>query len=101
MADLSKETITYLSGLSRIHCTEEEAEKLLEDLQQIVDYIEQLQELDCSDVPPTSHAIAGVSNVMRDDEVEEALPRKTFLDNAPDHVGGMIRVPPVLSSDPT
>lgn len=101
MAELNRETISYLSGLSRIHCTDEEAEQLLKDLQQIVDYIEQLQDLDCTDVPPTSHAIAGVSNVMRDDEVKETLPRKTFLDNAPDHVGGMIRVPPVLSSDPT
>lgn len=99
MAKLDKETIKQLTRLCRIDCTEEEQESLLKDLKKILDYIEQLQEIDTENVPPCNHILEGMANVMREDEIGKTLNRDVFLANAPSHIGGMIRVPPVIKRE--
>jgi aspartyl-tRNA(Asn)/glutamyl-tRNA(Gln) amidotransferase subunit C len=96
MAKLDKETILRLTRLCRIDCTEEEQEALLNDLKQILDYFEQLEQVDTKNVPPCNHVLENMTNVMREDEVGEVLDREAFLANAPSHIGGMVRVPPVM-----
>jgi aspartyl-tRNA(Asn)/glutamyl-tRNA(Gln) amidotransferase subunit C len=98
MADLNKKTIEELSKLSRIGCTEEEQEAILEDLKKILNYVEQLREIDTEHVPPCNHVLDDIVNVTRDDVVGEILKREEFLANAPSHIGGMVRVPPVLKT---
>ncbi len=98
MAELDKKAIKTLSQLSRIDCTEEEQEALLQDLKKILHYIEQLNEIDTTHVPPCNHVLDEIANVMRGDIPGTAMPRDVFLANAPSHVGGMIRVPPVIKS---
>lgn len=99
MAQLDKETIKYLSTLSRIKCTEEEQEALLHDLKEILEYMEQLNEVNTDNVAPCRSVLEGLVNVMRDDIAGTPMSREEFLANAPSHVGGMIRVPPVLKSN--
>lgn len=99
MALLNKQTIKMLTSLSRINCTEEEQEALLSDLQKILAYIDQLDEVDTENTPVCNQVIPSVVNVMREDKVGETLPREVFLANAPSQIGGMIRVPPVLKSN--
>ena len=99
MAQLDKQTIKNLVALSRIDCTEEEQEHLLKDLKSILNYIDQLNEVDTESVPPCNHVIKDVANLTREDQTGETLPRETFLANAPSHVGGMIRVPPVIKQN--
>lgn len=96
MTKATKETIQYLSQLSRIGCPEEEQEAFLEDLNQILTYIEQLQELNTDEVLPCNHVIEGITNVTRDDVVGEVLPRKAFLDNCDDQISGLVRIPIVM-----
>lgn len=96
MADLTRESIQTLAQLSRIHCSKEEEDRLLLDLGKILRYVDQLNEVDTSNVPPCYQVLEGLVNVMREDEVKDPLSRELFLANAPDQVGGMIRVPPVL-----
>lgn len=96
MSKLNKETIKYLTQLSRIDCSEDEQEKILNDLRSILDYFEQLEELDTTGVPPCNIVLEDINNVMREDVTGTTLPRETFLNNAPAQVGGMIRVPPVI-----
>lgn len=96
MADLNREMIAYLTKLSRINCTESEQDAILKDLKKILDYAEQLNEVDTDKVPPCLHVLEGMVNVMREDVVGETMPRELFLANAPSHVGGMIRVPPII-----
>jgi aspartyl-tRNA(Asn)/glutamyl-tRNA(Gln) amidotransferase subunit C len=96
MAKVDAQTIQNLTKLSRIECSEAEKAKLTKDLGSIIAYFDLLEELDTHDVKPCDHVIEGVSNVTREDIVGETLPRKVFLDNAPDQVGGMVRVPPVM-----
>lgn len=96
MAQLDKETIKTLTQLSRIDCTEEEQEALLKNLKEILQYIELLQEIDTTHVQPCNHVLEDIANVTRDDVTGKVMPREDFLANAPSHVGGMIRVPPVI-----
>ena len=98
MAELDKKTIKNLTELSRIECTEEEQEKLLQDLKSILKYVEQLNEIDTTHVLPCNHVLDDIANVMREDKVGDLLPRELFLANAPSHIGGMIKVPPVLKA---
>jgi aspartyl-tRNA(Asn)/glutamyl-tRNA(Gln) amidotransferase subunit C len=99
MSALDKQTVEMLIKLSRIGCTEEEKNALALDLKNILSYVEQLQEIDTENVPPCSNVLENFHNVMREDEVGHILPRDLFLGNAPSHVGGMIRVPPVIKSN--
>ena len=96
MSQLDKETIQQLTRLCRIDCTEEEQDSLLKDLKKILSFIEQLQEVNTDDIPPCNHVLQEISNVFREDSVGQTLNRDVFLANAPSHIGGMIRVPPVI-----
>lgn len=96
MTKLNKETIQYLTSLSRIDCSLEEQESLLTDLAQIVNHIDQLQEVNTENIPPCNTVLEGLHSVMREDEIGETIPRDVFLSNAPSQIGGMIRVPPVI-----
>ncbi len=97
MANLDKETIKNLTELCRIECTEEEQTALLQDLKKIIDYIDQLNEVDTENVMPCNQVLSDMVNVTRDDVVSEIMPREVFLKNAPSHTGGMIKVPKVLN----
>lgn len=97
MVKLDKLTVAKLMQLSRIHCNEEEQEALLHDLQKILGYIEQLDQVNTEDVEPCYNVLP-LENVMREDTVGGLLDRDVFLENAPSHIGGMVRVPPVIKS---
>lgn len=98
MGKLNKETIKTLTRLSRIDCSEEEQESILKDLEKILAYIDLLQEVDTDGVAPCNQILEDMTCAMRDDVIGETLDRALFLENAPAHVGGMIRVPPVIKS---
>lgn len=98
MAKLDKETLKTLTELSCIECSDEEREALLKDLQGILKYFEQLEEIDTQHVPPCNHVLSDIANVMREDIVGETLSREEFLANAPSHIGGLVKVPPVIKS---
>jgi len=85
-----------LSRLCRISCTEEEKKKFTKSIEDILSYVEQLQEVDTEGVPPCLTVLETLTNKLREDIPEEPLSRDLFLANAPSQVGGMIRVPPVF-----
>lgn len=97
--ELNSDTIAQLTRLCRIDCTEEEKKSLLHDLKKILAYIEQLKEIDTENVSPCLQVLEDACNVMRDDETGGLLERETFLANAPSHIGGMIKVPPVIKQN--
>lgn len=96
MSKLDKKTLIGLTKLCRINCTDEEIETLQKNLESILNYIDHMKEVDTEGFEACNHVSETVSNVMREDEVGETLPRETFLENSPSHVGGMIRVPTVI-----
>jgi aspartyl-tRNA(Asn)/glutamyl-tRNA(Gln) amidotransferase subunit C len=93
---MDEEELSKLIKLCRIEYTEEEKKALLQHLAKILKYVELLKEVDTEGVEPCCRVSENLTNVLRDDEVGETLPRELFLANAPAHVGGMIRVPPVI-----
>jgi aspartyl-tRNA(Asn)/glutamyl-tRNA(Gln) amidotransferase subunit C len=99
MKGFNQEELEKLTQLARIKCTKEEKKTLLFNLNSILDYVEQLKELDTENTKPCNHILETHVNVMRDDVVETTLSREDFIRNSPEHISGMIRVPPVLTSD--
>ncbi|MBE6402487.1 MAG: Asp-tRNA(Asn)/Glu-tRNA(Gln) amidotransferase subunit GatC [Lentisphaerae bacterium] len=91
--------VKYVAELARIDLAEGSIEKLQNDMQNIVAYIEQLSELDVSNIEPTAHA-AKLVNAVRNDEVKPSYPREAMLANAPAVLNGeMIKVPQVLPGE--
>lgn len=97
MADFDKQTLEYLKKLCRIDCDEEEEEDILKSLKRILEYVEQLDEVQVEKTKPCNYVQNGmVKNRWREDVPEAVAFREQFLANAPDQIAGMIRVPPVL-----
>jgi len=92
---ISREEVQHVARLARLSLTDEELERMREQLDAILAYIDKLRELDVEGVEPTSHAVPLV-NVMRDDEVTPALPQEAALANAPDRAGELFRVPRII-----
>jgi aspartyl/glutamyl-tRNA(Asn/Gln) amidotransferase C subunit len=69
----------------------------LKDLQNILRYVEQLQSVDTANVTSCEHVLSSIqANVFRNDSPFSTLSQETFLANAPDQIGGMIRVFPIM-----
>ncbi|HEY2809802.1 MAG TPA: Asp-tRNA(Asn)/Glu-tRNA(Gln) amidotransferase subunit GatC [Rhabdochlamydiaceae bacterium] len=98
MDTIDKKEIDKLIKLCRIECTEEEKKALQSHLVNILKYAAELEEVDVEGVEPCYRILQTLKNVMREDTVGELLPRELFLANAPSHVAGLIRTPPVLKS---
>ena len=99
MANFDRKSLKNLEKLCLIQCTEEEEQTLLENIQKILQYVEQLNEIDTEEVSPCNYVLKNMPHaLLREDEVGEVLSKELFLSNAPDQIGGMVRVPPVLKS---
>jgi aspartyl-tRNA(Asn)/glutamyl-tRNA(Gln) amidotransferase subunit C len=92
---ISVDTVKHVANLARLAITEQEAEKFSKQLDAILTFAEQLEELDTQNVKPTSHVL-DIKNVMREDVAEKGLPVEEVLKNAPDHDENQIRVPAIL-----
>ncbi len=99
MSDLNEESVRHLSRLCRIEVPEEEFPAIFNSLKRILDYVAQLQSVDVSHLDPYSHVEEQGVASLREDIPGELLSRQHFLENAPDHVAGMVRVPPVLKQN--
>ncbi|WP_010651633.1 Asp-tRNA(Asn)/Glu-tRNA(Gln) amidotransferase subunit GatC [Oceanobacillus massiliensis] len=95
MAEISKEQVKHVAHLARLAVTDEEVGKMASELSAIIDYAEQLNELDTEGVKPTTHVL-DLKNVMRKDEPREWITHEETLKNAPDQQEGQFRVPSIL-----
>lgn len=93
---MDEKTIEHLTRLSRIKCSKDEIVALTKNLKDILGYVEHLNEVDTENMAPCNHILQEMRGAVREDVVADLLPRELFLENAPAHIGGMIRVPPVL-----
>jgi aspartyl-tRNA(Asn)/glutamyl-tRNA(Gln) amidotransferase subunit C len=99
MSDNGQIDVGYVAGLARLELDPETKVKLQKDMEGILAYIEQLEELDVSGIEPTAHA-ALLTNVIREDVAGESFPRKTMLANAPAEVDEkLIKVAQVLPGE--
>jgi aspartyl-tRNA(Asn)/glutamyl-tRNA(Gln) amidotransferase subunit C len=84
-----------VANLARLELTSEEEVKFTSQLGDILDYFEQLSELDVTNVQPTTRAI-DVSNITRVDELKPWSDRDAILANAPDQDGDFFKVPKIM-----
>ena len=92
---VDKETLRKIADLSRLDLEEKTEQALLESMNHILTWMEQLNEIDTSQVEPLTHMSEEV-NVMRDDIVKPPLPHERGLRNAPNKDTDYFRVPKVL-----
>jgi len=91
---ISKEEVLKIAKLSKLVLSKEEIEKYSSQLRDILHYVELLNQLDTSNVEPTTRIIP-ISNVFREDEVKEGLDIEDVLVNAPDKKDNMFKVPKI------
>ena len=89
---ITPELIKYLESLARITLTEEEESKVGTELQDILTYIDMLNELDTDGVEAMSHCFP-VTNVMREDEGQPSMTPDEITANAPESQDGCFVVP--------
>ncbi len=92
---ISRAEVEHVAKLARLKLSEEELEKFTHQLGAILEYMDKLNELDTSEVEPTSHVLP-LKNVFREDEVRVEEPRPDYLTIAPEASHGHFKVPKVI-----
>ncbi len=92
---ITRDDVVYIAKLSRLGIDDSDLDKYISQLQQILQYVEKLNELDTSEVEPTAHVFS-LRNVTREDKVKESLPNEEAVNSAPDVENGFFKVPPVI-----
>ena len=92
---VDSEALQKIAHLARLEVSPEEETDLLNSLNGVLTWMEQLSEVDTSGVEPLTH-ISAETNMMREDVVGNHLPREQALANAPQHDGQFFEVPKVL-----
>nr|HID59658.1 Asp-tRNA(Asn)/Glu-tRNA(Gln) amidotransferase subunit GatC [Desulfobacterales bacterium] len=93
---ISKDEILYVARLARLSLTPEALDLFTRQLEEILTYMDKLNRVDTTGVPPTSHTIP-ISNAFREDEIKPSLPRKAVLANAPEAEKGNFIVPKIIT----
>ncbi len=92
---LDKETLQKIAHLARLEFNDKDADKMIKDMNSMVNFVEKLNEVDTTGIEPLttmSHEI----NALRDDVVKPHLPHDDALKNAPKKDDQFFRVPKVL-----
>ena len=92
---ITKEEVEYVAHLARLDFSEEEKVKFTSQLNDILMYMDKLNEVDTAGIEPMSHAIA-LQNAFRGDTVKDSLSHELSLSNAPQARGPFFRVPKVI-----
>lgn len=93
---IDREQVRKVAHLARLELTPEEEAEFTPQVNSILDYFEQLSELDTSNVEPTARAI-DVVNVTRPDQLTPFAEREDILDNAPQREEDFFRVPKIIA----
>ena len=92
---ITKEEVRYVAHLARLDLDEESTDKFAGQIDEILGYIEKLNQVDTKGIKPTSHAIS-LTNAFRDDEKREPIERGLALANAPEEEDGLFVVPKIV-----
>jgi aspartyl-tRNA(Asn)/glutamyl-tRNA(Gln) amidotransferase subunit C len=95
MAAISRDDVLHVAHLARLHLTDDEVDRMQEQLSNILEAIETLRDVDTSHVGPTA-SVNQLENVMREDIARPGLTREAALANAPLRDDPFLRVPTVL-----
>ncbi len=92
---ISKKDVINTAELARLEFSDEQVEKFTSQLGNILEYIEDLNELDTKKIKPTSYGLE-ISTPLREDEVNQTITVEEALQNAPQSEDGFFVVPKVI-----
>ncbi len=95
---VTRKEVEHIAALARLSFSEDAKERLTHELNEILAYMEKLNELDTSNVAPLSYIADTISaaTMMREDEAHPSLPREEALKNAPNSTDKFFKVPKVI-----
>ena len=86
--------VEHVAKLARLELTDAEKEKFTKQLGDVLKYVEQMNEVDTTNVKPMAHAF-DIVNVMREDKVVNEVSREALMQNAPEEENGFFKVPKI------
>ena len=92
---ISEKDVRHIASLARIHLKQNEIQELTQNLENILQYMAQLEKLDTSKVDPTSHVLE-LKNVFREDSVTPSLKTDDVMKMAVEPHQGSFKVPKVI-----
>jgi aspartyl-tRNA(Asn)/glutamyl-tRNA(Gln) amidotransferase subunit C len=95
---LSIDQVRKVATLARLELSDADLATMQQQLSAILDYVDQLQQLNTDGVEPLAHPLP-VQNVFREDEPRPSLPPDDALRNAPSRHGDYFGVPAVFDTD--
>jgi len=98
MSRITADDVRKVAQLARLELPDTKIAQYTDQLERILDYVAQLQQVDTDGVPATTRAVE-VVNVTRADVVEPTAVRENLLDLAPQREGDFFRVPRILTTD--
>ncbi len=96
---ITKKTVEHVARLARLSLDDSQAGKMQSQLSSILDYIEQLNEVDTGDTQPTFHVLSSMKNVFREDEPRGSIPVEDALANAPERKDNFFKVPKIIKEN--
>lgn len=87
--------VKHVASLAKLEFTDEELQKFIGQMDEIINMVEQLGEVDTTDVPVTSTVTEEV-NVMREDVAVKGTDRTLLMKNVPEEKDGLIKVPAII-----
>ena len=102
---VTEKDVAYVADLANLELTDQERGRMLKDLNSILDYIDRLNKLDTSNVPPMAQVSAGAgqpdvkpddATARREDILVPCLPHADAMKNAPETDGDFFKVPKVI-----
>lgn len=92
---ISKDDVLHVAGLARLELSEDEVSKYEEELNDVLKFMDKLNELDTEGIEPSAHVL-DINNVFREDEVQESFDVEEILANAPEREDDYFKVPSIL-----
>ena len=87
--------VKHVASLAKLEFTDEELQKFTGQMDEIINMVEQLGEVDTTDVPVTSTVTEEV-NVMREDVAVKGTDRTLLMKNVPEEKDGLTKVPAII-----
>ena len=94
-ARITSEEVRHIAALARVAMTDDEVERMRDEMAHIMENFDALSQVDTDHVEPSGHSV-GLESVMRPDQVVESADREDLLANAPSRDGDFVRVRAVL-----
>ncbi|MDP2037304.1 MAG: Asp-tRNA(Asn)/Glu-tRNA(Gln) amidotransferase subunit GatC [Ignavibacteria bacterium] len=93
---VTRKDVEYIASLSKLKFEENELDNFTHQLNDILAYVEKLNELDTENVEPLSHPVEN-KNVFREDELKPSISTEEALKNSPNKTEEFFRVPKVIN----